>query len=240
MLVFLFPESVLMRFFSFAVLSVILQLTIAGAAPVCAQEALLPATPKRSTIWGERIDLALLQAARNPALQSVLYGTVPSAAAAPADWKYEFAATDFTPVAVRDVPERLAGNLSDPVKRDTALRFGRDILAGVESSLEFRRNNLAYAMALSITACLRLTELREFSVDEEARVLRIVNDALASSPAFRESTSAERTLAYDAFIVTAGMISRMGDDAIADHDRELASNARILAQETLASFGRRK
>ena len=49
MLVFLFPESVLMRFFSFAVLSVILQLTIAGAAPVCAQEALLPATPKRST-----------------------------------------------------------------------------------------------------------------------------------------------------------------------------------------------
>lgn len=205
-----------------------------------AQEALPPPLPKRATVWGERMDQALREAASNPTLYVVLHGAEPAGEPAPDGWRHGFDATDFEPAGTRDIPERLAGNLNRLDHRQLSLDLGRNILASVESSPGFRRNNLAYALTLAVAASLRLTDLRQFDAVQEARLLRIVNDALAESPAFRTSTATERTTAYDALIVTSGLISRMTDDAINRKDRELAERARILARETLASLGIRR
>ena len=203
-----------------------------------AQEALPPLLQPRPTVWGERIDQALQEAAGRPELRAVLDGADPTAT--PEVWQHDFDATDFEPAGVRDVPERLAGNTERMDHRQISLELGRDILAGIESSPSFRRHNMAYALTLAITASLRLTDRRQFDAAQERRLLRIVNDALADAPAFRTSSAAERTVAYDALIVTAGLMSRMTDDALANKDRQLAERALTLARETLASLGIRR
>lgn len=222
------------RLFRCIVVAAALSVAVTAAG---AQEALPPPLPARATVWGERMDQALREAAANPTLYVVLHGAEPAGEPSPDGWRHDVDATDFLPVGTRDIPERLAGNLSRQDHRQVSLDLGRDILASIESSPGFRRNNLAYALTLAVTASLRLTDLRQFDAAQEARLLRIVNDALADSPAFRASSAAERTTAYDALIVTSGLISRMTDDAIADKDRELAERALALARETLASLG---
>lgn len=203
-----------------------------------AQEALLPPLQPTPTVWGEQIDRSLQEAAAVPGLNAVLNGAEP--AVPEGDWRHDLTATDFEPSGERNVPERLAGNSERMDHQQLSLALGRDILAGVESSPGFRRNNMAYALTLAITASLRLTDRRQFDAAQERHLIRIVNDALAGSGAFRMSSAAERTVAYDALIVTAGLMSRMTDDAVANKDRALAERALALARQTLASFGIRR
>lgn len=219
--------------FPFSILALLLILAT-SALPLRAQLALLPDPPKRSTVWGEQMDRALREALAQPALAVVVHGAEP---AAPKQWQHPLEATDFEPAGTRDVPERLAGNLQRNDHRQISLGIGRDILGAVETSAGFRRNNLAYALTLALTVSLNMTDLRRFDANQEERLLRTVNDALANSVAFQTCNASQRTMAYDALIVTAGLISRMTDEAITNKDRELAEAALTLAKETLASFG---
>ena len=78
---------------------------------------------------------------------------------------------------------------------------------------------------------------KEIGDAESEDLLRLVNDIIASTPDFKKMTNQQRTAAYDAFLITGGLIAGLDANAKETNDPAAAALARDLAVSSLAQFG---
>ena len=106
---------------------------------------------------------------------------------APAQPKYQFAmsATDFKPAGKRDAPEQLAADSATPEERAQFIEMCRQLQQGIEALPDVRRNNLATAAAILLGSSLQVVAQKEMVDAESEDLLRVVNDIIASTSAFK-------------------------------------------------------
>ncbi len=160
------------------------------------------------------------------------------APAAKAGPRHEVARTDFRPTGQRDTFRRLAESttLADASKTEVTV-FLRQIVGAVEGQPGFRRHNLANALAASIGFSLQVLGGRDLPESAIDNMIRVLNDELVDSGTFARMSDADRTRAYDTFLVVGALVGALAEKAKQTGDAELAAQARTMATETLRSLG---
>lgn len=156
-------------------------------------------------------------------------------AAAPEKFQFPLTATDFKPTGARTVPEQLAANAATPEERAQLIELCRQIQLAIEAQPDVRKNNLATALTILIGTSLQVVSGHEFSDAESDGLLRLINDIVA--PGFKKMSPQQRTAAYDAFLITGGLIAGLAENAKEANDPALGAQAKDLAKTTLAQFG---
>lgn len=176
--------------------------------------------------------MAVLSAAQAAPKKAAL-----TTAPAPAPEKFQFplTATDFKPTGARTVPEQLAANAATPEERAQLIELCRQIQLAIEAQPDVRKNNLATALTILIGTSLQVVSGHEFSDAESDGLLRLINDIVA--PGFKKMSAQQRTAAYDAFLITGGLIAGLAENAKEANDPALGAQAKDLAKTTLAQFG---
>ncbi|MFO0595722.1 MAG: DUF6683 family protein [Myxococcaceae bacterium] len=162
-------------------------------------------------------------------------GKPPAAPVKKATWQFALNATDFKPAGARQVPEQIAAGVKDPNERKQLVDLCRTILSALESQPDVRKNNLAMGLTVLLGASLQVVAQRELNDAESEELLRTINDTLATLDGFKKMDPAGRTRAYDAFMITGGLIAGMAEAG--KDDPAAAKAAATLAVSTLQQFG---
>jgi hypothetical protein len=225
-------------------------LLLAAAAPAGAQYINTLNGMQFNNMYAANADFMMSQMIRDAGFRSMMAsmanvqgrGTAAPAARAQAvpaapSWRHGLEATDFRPAGQRRVPEELAAAVESAVDRADLIDACHGILDAVEQAPDFRRHNLAYAMTLSLGLSIQLVRGSELDQAEEDALLRTVNDALADTGALDGLSPADRTRAYDTFVITGGLMAGIAQNAAETGDREMQAIALDMARSTLAAFG---
>ena len=148
-----------------------------------------------------------------------------------------FSVTDFTPTGRRDAPQRLAAQLKDPAARQQIVKMAREILAAIEQQPTFRRNNLAYALAVLLGGSLQVLSGQEFDDARSEALARWINNEMAATGAVARLDAAQRTQLYDALLLQGGLIIGIAQAAVENNDAEQVKTAKTMARDALATFG---
>lgn len=197
-----------------------------------------------SNMYAANADFLMTQMINNSMFQSrmaALSGAqqqVAKKAPAPAaaeKFQFPISATDFKPAGARNVPEQLATNAATPEERAQLVELCRQIQLAIEAQPDVRKNNLATAVTVLLGTSLQVVSGREFGDAESEGLLRLVNDLIV--PSFKKMSPQQRTAAYDAFLITGGLIAGFSENAKETNDPALAAQAKELAKNALAQFG---
>lgn len=150
--------------------------------------------------------------------------------------KNELKATDFTPAGARTLPQQLAAAAPEK-ERAQVLELASAIIPSIEAQPEFRKNNVAAAMALLLGAALSVTGEAELSDEAMAALTRGLAETLASSKSWATITPEQRTQAYDAFLLNAGLMLGLATNAQETKDAALAASAKAMGVAALKQFG---
>lgn len=161
------------------------------------------------------------------------------APAAPAKASYAFpiAASDFKPAGARKVPEQLAQAIADPKERAQFVKAASEILATIEATPGFRKNNLAAAMTVLLGVSLQVAKGIEIPDAESEELMRGLNDQIAALPSFATLPADKRTQVYDTMVIVGGLIAGIAQNAAESKDRRMAALAQQMARDALAQFG---
>lgn len=232
-----------------------LLLLLAAAAPAGAQYINTLNGMQFNNMYAANADFMLSQMIRDAGFRSMMASMAGSArqgdaapasqaSAAPAQaasvastWRHGLEATDFRPAGQRRVPEELAASVDSEADRAELIDACNGILDAVEQMPDFRRHNLAYAMTLSLGLSIQLVRGSELDDAEQDALLRTVNDALADTSALDGLSPADRTRAYDTFVITGGLMAGIAQNAAETGDAEMQAIALDMARSTLAAFG---
>jgi hypothetical protein len=152
-------------------------------------------------------------------------------------YRFPLSATDFAPTSQRAVPERLAATSATPEERAQLAELCRQIQQAIEASPDVRKNNLATAVTILLGSSIQVVSRRTLADAEGVNLLRAVNDAIAGAPSFKGMTQQQRTDAYDAFLVTGGLIASLHAAAQQTEAPAAVSRANDLAAIALDRFG---
>jgi hypothetical protein len=169
--------------------------------------------------------------------------TAPKAAAPvlkapPHSFKYPMEATDFSPAGKRNMAEQFAANAKTPEERAQVVALCRSILQSIESQPGVRKNNLSTALTVLLGLSLQVSTGRELSDAESEGLQRTINDVLADATGLRAMSNAKRTAAYDAFLITGGLIAGMAQNATEKGDTAQLQQAKDMARQSIALFMR--
>lgn len=166
-------------------------------------------------------------------------GRAPAPKAAPAKvaYKYPLTATDFKPAGARNVPQQLSAAVGNAADRRQFEAACRDILATIEKTPGFRKNNLAAAMTVLLGVSLQVVKQIEIPDAESQEFMRGLNDQLAPLSAFSGMTAEKRTQVYDTMVIVGGLIAGIAQNAAETQNREMAALAQQMAKDALAQFG---
>jgi hypothetical protein len=157
---------------------------------------------------------------------------------APHVFKHPISATDFTPVNKRNTPEQFTANVKTPQERAQVIEMCSTILQTLEAQPGVRKNNLSTALTVLIGISLQVSTGREFSDAESEGLQRTINDVLADTPALKSMSNDKRTAAYDAFMITGGLIAAMAQNAAESGNAAELAQAKDLAKQSMAMFMR--
>lgn len=161
----------------------------------------------------------------------------PPAAPTPAKYQFPLSATDFKPAGKRTVPEQLAASAATPEEREQLVQLCRQLQQAIEAQPDVRKHNLATAVTVLLGASIQVVSQKEIDDAASDDLLRVINDIIAATPDFKKMTPAQRTAAYDAFLITGGLIAGLDANAKETNDPALAATAKELALAALAQFG---
>ena len=166
-------------------------------------------------------------------------GRAPAPKPAPAKvaYKHPLSATDFKPAGARTVPQQLSAAVTDGNDRRQFEAACRDILATIEKTPGFRKNNLAAAMTVLLGVSLQVVKQIEIPDAESQEFMRGLNDQLAPLPAFAAMSAEKRTQVYDTMVIVGGLIAGIAQNAADTQNREMAALAQQMAKDALAQFG---
>ena len=155
---------------------------------------------------------------------------------APPAFKHALTATDFTPAGKRTMPEQFAKNAKTAGERAQVIQLCRAIQSGIEAQPGVRKHNLSTAVTVLLGISLQVSTGREFSDAESEGLQLIINDALAELPGFKAMSNEKRTAAYDAFLITGGLIAGMAQNATETGDAAQLALAKDMAKQALTQF----
>ena len=155
--------------------------------------------------------------------------------AAPA-FKFQLSATDFKPAGVRNVPEQLSAAGKTPEERAQLLEMLKAIVPAIEAQPGVRKNNLSSALTLVFASAIQVLAGREFGDAEAEGLQRLMNDAIAATPAFKTMNAQQRTALYDACMISGGLMAGLASNARESGDAEQLKLAKDMAKQTLALF----
>ena len=159
------------------------------------------------------------------------------AALANAAYKFPITASDFKPAGPRRAPEQLAESATNPKDRQDIAKAGRDMHRAIEGMADFRKNNVAAAMALLVGVSVQVLKGVELTNAQSVELMHGLNDQLASLDGFKALSAEDRTRMYDAFIVIGGFIAGIAQAGAETRNRELQEQARAMSRDALARFG---
>ncbi len=146
-------------------------------------------------------------------------------------------ATDLVPTGPRNVPLQVAEAASTEQDRVALVKLCRDVQEALEQQPKLRKNNLAMALEVLLGVSLQVARGRVLTEPEGEQLQRAINDALAGSDKVKKLTAAQRTLAYDTFLISGGLIAGLAQSGKDTKDEALTASARDLAIATLKKFG---
>lgn len=193
-----------------------------------------------NNMYAANADFMMTQMINNSMFQTrmaAMAGAQQAAAKKPPVEKFQFplSATDFKPSGARNVPEQLATNAANPEERAQLVELCRQIQLAIEAQPDVRKNNLATAVTVLLGTSIQVVSGRELGDAESDGLLRLVNDLIV--PSFKKMSAQQRTAAYDAFLITGGLIAGLSENAKETNDPALAAQAKELAKNALAQFG---
>jgi hypothetical protein len=147
--------------------------------------------------------------------------------------KYPISASDFTPSQKQIAPRQLA-QAAGPEQRAELESAMEQILNAHEQDAEqngIRKNNVAYAMALLLGISAQVASGTEVSPDAAEKLVLLVNDGLAASPAYSRLMQSEKQALYETAIILGVMIGA------AAQSEETQEPARQLAAQVMTGFG---
>ncbi|MDP1822522.1 MAG: hypothetical protein Q8L48_04750 [Archangium sp.] len=159
----------------------------------------------------------------------------PAPPSAPA-YKFQLAATDFKPAGLRNVPEQLSAAGKTPEERAQLLEMLKAIVPAIEAQPGVRKNNLSSALTLLFASAVQILAEREFSDAEAEGLQRLMNEAIAETPAFKTMSAQKRTAVYDACMITGGLMAGLASNAKESGDAAQLQLAKDMAKQTLALF----
>ncbi len=198
-----------------------------------------------SNMYAANADFLMTQMIQNANFQSMMASSArkkaapvaPATTPPPPTYRFPLSATDFKPAGPRTVPEQLAASAPKPEDRAQLLALCRTIQQAIEAQPDVRKNNLATAMTVLLGASIQVVADRDLSDAESDALLRTVNDTLAATPALKTMSAQKRTAAYDAFLVTGGLIAGIAQNAKESGDATQLALAQDMAISTLVQFG---
>jgi len=162
----------------------------------------------------------------------------PVAASAPSPApRQPITATDFRPAGTRNAPERISAAVADPAGRAQMVKACREILATVEATPGFRKNNVAAAITLVTALSIQVLTGREFDDAQAQGLLQLVNDEIVASGRLKSVPAEKQTRLYDALVISGGLMAGIAHNAAQSNDREMMEVARAMARDALASLG---
>lgn len=162
----------------------------------------------------------------------------PAASSAPPQApRQPITATDFKPAGVRNAPERISAAVADPAGRAQMVNACREILATIEATEGFRRNNAASAITLVVAVSLQVLTGREFDDAQALGLLQLVNDEIVASGRLKGVPAEKQTRLYDALVISGGLMAGIAHNAAESNDREMMEVARAMARDALSSLG---
>ncbi len=157
----------------------------------------------------------------------------PAAATAAPDFRL----TDFRPVRSVDISEQFA-RLSDNPKHRPALRtLAREMVTFIETSEDFRRNNLSYALALVVGAALGIESGVELAEQDSQRLLQAAHDFIVETQILERNRPEQVTAFYDNCLVFVGLMVSLDALAREQGDATARAVAREVAGTILRSIG---
>jgi hypothetical protein len=145
-------------------------------------------------------------------------------------------ATDFSPVSKRSTPEQFTAHVKTPQERAQVIDMCSTILQTIEAQPGVRKNNLSTALTLFMGISLQVSTGRELSEAESDGLQRTINDVLSDTPALKAMSNDKRTGAYDAFMITGGLIAAMAQNAAESGNAAELAQAKDLAKQSLTLF----
>jgi hypothetical protein len=180
-------------------------------------------------------------AARSASPSVPLPAAQPGAAAGalqpgPALPQYPATATDFNPVPVRLVPERLADGLAGLTseQKQTMRAMYSEFLDDFEKVN--RKNNLAAALAYVVRASLRSVYDKDLTQAELNQMAWNFNSVLATNPAFNAMPPQEKQVLYENLIITGGTIVFLQAKAVQEDSLSTQRQAKELGQAVLKQW----
>ncbi len=154
-------------------------------------------------------------------------------------WRLPITASDFRPTGRRIMPRRLADEApgATPAQKRELAALYEQMLAQYEQA--GRPHNVAGALTYVLAAAALVAGGPEPDDALEEAVLRQLNDALGSAPAFARMPPAERQALYESAVIAAGYALNTYLQAQRDGDPAQAQLARSVAETSvLQAFGR--
>jgi hypothetical protein len=144
--------------------------------------------------------------------------------------------TDFKPAGARNVAQEIAASVRDPLERAKVVQICSQILATIEGTPGFRKNNLASAITLLVLVSQQVLTGQELDVAQSQLLMRFINDDMVGSGAVAQWNNAQRTHAYDSLVITGGLIAGIAHNGAEAGDAQMSEQARRMARESLANL----
>jgi len=187
------------------------------------------------------MDTMIQQSIERKLLEKALlkkYGDAPAPAA-----KVEVKPTPSAPLAATDFkpgPHTVAAKFGDlaatPEDKRALAAACAQILEGIEGQPDFRKNNVAYGLAVLIGVSIQLVYGKTIPDAEAEQLARDLNDSLAATPNFRKLPAKDRQLLYETSVITAGLMVGLNQEGLKTGDASMQEKAKDMARQMLAMF----
>ncbi|MDP2370977.1 DUF6683 family protein [Rhodoferax sp.] len=144
--------------------------------------------------------------------------------------------TDFKPAGPRTVAEEIAAKVADPLERQKVVQICRQILAAIEATPGFRKNNLASAITVLLGVSQQVLTGQELDDAQAQALMQVINDDIVGSGAVAGWSNARRTYAYDSMVITGGLIAGMAHNGAESGDKALTEQAKRMARDAMANL----
>lgn len=144
--------------------------------------------------------------------------------------------TDFRPAGPRQVAEEISAAVKDPLEHSKMVQICGQILSTVEATPGFRKNNLASAITLVLAVSQQVLTGQQLDDAQAQALMRLINDDVVGSGAVAHWSNEQRTHAYDALVITGGLIAGMAHNGAESGDAVMTEQARRMAREALANL----
>ncbi len=158
-------------------------------------------------------------------------------AAAPAAPKHELAASGFTPLGGRLMPDKIAAGVAgiEPAQQQQLAQAFRQTLATYEAQLP--KDNVSFAIGFLIVASLQVFSGKEVSDSDYEQLVRDLNDILAETPRFQQMDAKGKQTLYEVSVITGGIVAGLYNTGVEEKDAAAQQQAKDLAKSILETFG---